>query len=77
MHFLGLWTEEFGYRLYNPIEKKLINIRDIVFLEDQTIENMEKDEKSRSSNDIPVNSDPDPDPVSVPINFDQWGAEIE
>ena len=34
--------DEFGYRFYDPIDKKLIRSRDVVFFEDQTIENIDK-----------------------------------
>ncbi|KAH0645933.1 hypothetical protein KY284_033817 [Solanum tuberosum] len=37
--------DEFGYRFYDPIDKKLIRSRDAVFFEDQTIEDIDKVEK--------------------------------
>ena len=40
--FLNYRHEDFGYRLYDPIEKKVIRNRD-VFLENQSIENIDKD----------------------------------
>ena len=36
--FLGYGHEEFGYRLWDPVNKKVIRSRDIVFFEDQNIE---------------------------------------
>ena len=36
---------KFGYILYDPIEKKLVRSRDVVFMEDQTIHHIEKTEK--------------------------------
>jgi len=39
--FLGYGHEEFGYRFWDPITKKIIQRRDVVFFEDQTIEDME------------------------------------
>lgn len=33
--FLGYAHEEFGYRLWDPIDKKIVKSRDVVFLEDQ------------------------------------------
>jgi hypothetical protein len=32
--FLGYGLDEFGYRLYDPVEKKLVRRRDVVFIED-------------------------------------------
>jgi hypothetical protein len=43
--FLGYGLDEFGYRLYDPVEKKLVRSRDVVFMEDQTIHDIEKTEK--------------------------------
>jgi len=46
-------------RLDDPVNKKLVRSRDVVFLEDQTIEDIEKMEKdeSKQSGDL-VNGDP-------------------
>ena len=75
MYFLGLWHEDFVYRLYDSIEKKLIRSRDVVFLEDQTIKDIDKDDKPRSLDDILVGSDPDLIPVLVA--FDHGGVETD
>ncbi|KAF2318199.1 hypothetical protein GH714_002809 [Hevea brasiliensis] len=40
--FLRHAQDEFRYRLYDPIEKKLVKSRDVVFFKDQTIEDIEK-----------------------------------
>jgi hypothetical protein len=45
--FLGYGHEEFGYRLWDPVSKKIIRSRD-VFFEDQTIEDMEQTKKPES-----------------------------
>ncbi|WMV49915.1 hypothetical protein MTR67_043300 [Solanum verrucosum] len=37
--------DEFGYRFFDLVEKKLIRSRNVVFFEDQTIEALDKDEK--------------------------------
>ena len=51
--------DEFGYRFYDPIDKKLIRSRDVVFFEDQTIEYIDKTEKLDSHTDeILVDVDP-------------------
>jgi hypothetical protein len=39
--FLGYGREEFCYRFWDPVTKKIIQSRDVVFFEDQTIEDME------------------------------------
>ncbi len=38
---LGYRADEFGYKLYDPISKKGIRSRDVIFKEDQTIEDIE------------------------------------
>ena len=43
--FIGYGLDEFGYRLYDPIEKKLVRSCDIIFIENQTIEDIDKAEK--------------------------------
>ena len=35
--FLGYDDDEFGYRLWNLAEKKVVRSRDIVFMEEKTI----------------------------------------
>ncbi|KAL5821663.1 hypothetical protein ACOSQ3_023545 [Xanthoceras sorbifolium] len=67
--FVGHAHEEFGYRLWDPVNKRIIRSRDVVFLEDQTIEDFEKPEKPQSD-EIPVNLEP----VSPPTNSDEGGA---
>lgn len=39
---LGYDLDEFGYKLFDPIEKKVVRSRDVVFVEDQTIEDIVK-----------------------------------
>ncbi|KAF3624479.1 putative CBL-interacting protein kinase 5-like isoform 1 [Capsicum annuum] len=46
---IGYDLDKFGYRLYNLVEKKLVRSRDIVFMENQTIEDIDKMEKLESS----------------------------
>ncbi|VFQ78825.1 unnamed protein product [Cuscuta campestris] len=43
--FVGYGHDEFGYRLYDPVEKKLVRSRDVIFMEDQNIEDIQKMEK--------------------------------
>ena len=40
--FIGYGLDEFGYRLYDSIKKKLVIIRDIIFMEKQTIEDIDR-----------------------------------
>ena len=35
--FIGYGENEFGYRFYDPVEKKLVRSRDVKFTEDQTL----------------------------------------
>ena len=46
--FLGYGQNEFGYKLYDPAKKKLIRSRDVVFVEDQTIADIEKIDEPES-----------------------------
>ena len=39
---LGYGLDEFGYKLFDPIAKKVVRSRDVVFVEDQTIEDIVK-----------------------------------
>ncbi|GKG14309.1 retrovirus-related pol polyprotein from transposon TNT 1-94, partial [Tanacetum coccineum] len=43
--FLGYGQYELGYRLYDPVKKKLVRSRDVEFDEDQTLKDVEKTEK--------------------------------
>ena len=36
--FLGYGLEVFGYKIYDPMNKKVIRSRDVIFLEDQTLQ---------------------------------------
>ena len=49
--FIGYGEDEFGYRFYDPIEKKLVRSRDVKFMEDQTIEDIDKMKKSTPKED--------------------------
>jgi len=40
--FLGYGLDEFGYKLFDPIAKKVVRSRGVVFVEDQTIEDIVK-----------------------------------
>ncbi|RDX86500.1 hypothetical protein CR513_32156, partial [Mucuna pruriens] len=49
--FIGYGHDEYGYRMYDPIEKKLVRSRDVQFMEDQTIEGIDKVKKSTPKKD--------------------------
>ena len=46
--FIGYGQDQFGYRFYDPVQKKLLRSRDAVFIEDETIEDIEKAQKNAS-----------------------------
>ena len=45
--FVGYSDAAFGYRMWNPVNKKIFRSRDVVFQEDQTVVDFEKSAKSR------------------------------
>ncbi|WVZ14283.1 hypothetical protein V8G54_011849 [Vigna mungo] len=63
--FIGFGQDEFGYNLYDPIEKKVVRSHDVQFMEDQTIEDIDKVEKSTPKEDDNVT---DVDPIRLSIN---------
>ena len=78
--FVGYGQDEFGYRFFDPVEKKLVRSRDVVFFEDQTIEDLDKVEKvdSQSSDSL---VDVDPVPLTIPpgenLQNDENQVDIE
>ncbi|KAL9254956.1 Retrovirus-related Pol polyprotein from transposon TNT 1-94-like protein [Drosera capensis] len=44
--FLGYAQDELGYQLYDPIEKTVVRSHNVVFMEDQTIDDIDKLEKT-------------------------------
>ena len=48
---VGYGNEEFGYRLWDPVKKKIFRSRDVIFYEDQTISYCEKTEKVKAISD--------------------------
>ncbi|GJZ76954.1 putative RNA-directed DNA polymerase [Tanacetum coccineum] len=58
--FIGYGLDNFGYKLYDLVEKKVIRSRDVDFMEDQTIEDIDKVKKSDvkfNEHDIPFQVD--------------------
>ena len=62
--FIGYGENEFGYKFYDPVEKMLVRSHDVKFMEDQTIEDIDKVENSTPKED---NSVTDFQPVQPPI----------
>ncbi|KAL9437320.1 hypothetical protein AB3S75_023224 [Citrus x aurantiifolia] len=71
--FLGYGHEEFRYKLWELLAKKLIRSRDVVFLEDQIVSDAEKSDESQSSLEIPII----PTSVSPPVAHDDHGGTGE
>ena len=72
MYFLGYGHEEFGYRLWDPLSRKIVRSRDVVFLEDQLVDDGDKVEKASSSVEIPIRIDP----VVPPTVYANHGGEL-
>jgi len=60
--FIGYGENEFGYGFYDPVGKKLVRSRDVKFMEDQTIEDINKMDKSTPKED---NGEVDFEPVQL------------
>ena len=76
---MGYRNEEFRYRLWDPIEKKIIRSRDVIFFEDQNIEEIQKGVKPVSSSEHPINLDlaPFPELYRGDVTEDIGDAENE
>ncbi|KAI5315215.1 hypothetical protein L3X38_044391 [Prunus dulcis] len=61
--FVGYGNEEFGYRLWDPVARKILRSRDVVFFEDQNIEDIRRGDKPNNPREYPVNLDPVPSPL--------------
>jgi hypothetical protein len=59
---LGHPNEQFGYRLWDPVNKKIVGSRDVVFFEDETIEDIVKPKKPTTTPQV-IDMDPIPSPV--------------
>ena len=56
--FLGYGHEEFRYRLWDPLSRKIVRSRDVVFLKDQLLDDGDKVEKASSFTEIAIRIDP-------------------
>ena len=74
--FLSYEYKDFGYRLYDPVEKKVTRKIDVIFFENQTID-IYKGDNPKSLDNIPASSNLDPDPIPIPVDFNQGGVETE
>ncbi|GJX59461.1 putative RNA-directed DNA polymerase [Tanacetum coccineum] len=65
--FLGYGQDEFGYMLYDPVQKRLVRSRDVVFEEDQTLKDIENAERETipQHNDDLIDLDPGADDVDA------------
>ncbi|GKB48827.1 putative RNA-directed DNA polymerase, partial [Tanacetum coccineum] len=65
--FLGYGQDEFGYRLYDLVQKRLICSQDVVFEEDQTLKDVENAERETipQYNDDLIDLDPGVDDVDA------------
>lgn len=71
---MGYADEKFGYRLWDPLNKKVVRSRDVVFFEDQTIEDFEKIENAEPYVDNLIDLDEITPPISEEVD---GGAEQE
>lgn len=74
--FVGYGLDEFGYRFFDPINRKLIRSRDVIFMEDHTIEDIDKAEKGVPTSENEEMVDVDPVPI-VPIPMVADDVQIE
>ena len=58
--FFGYGLDEFGYKLFDPIAKKVVGSCDVVFVEDQTIEDIVKTKVQVPQQEPLVDLDPIP-----------------
>lgn len=76
--FVGYGQDEFGYRFYDPVQKKPIRSRDAVFVEDQTIKDQRRQIKwcLTPQNHVPVHDEDDlqgerPDAFDIPAQDEE------
>jgi transposase InsO family protein len=72
--FLGYGLDEFGYKLFDPIARKVVRSRDVIFVEDQTIEDIVKAKDKVPQQEPVVDLDPVP-AASAPQQVEQDVAD--
>ena len=76
--FLGYSEDEFGYRMWDLLDKKVIRSRDIIFMEDQTIEHWRQQKPKPSSQPTTIMESALVDPISTqPIGRQHPADEAE
>jgi len=74
--FVGYGLDEFGYRFFDPVQRKLIRSRDVVFMEDYTIEDIDKVENKDSIFEDEEMVDTDSTTIAhIPITFEDVPIE--
>ena len=68
--YLNIPSDEFGYRLWDPVKKKIVRSWDVVFIEDETIKDIGKPEKPKTTTPKIVL-----DPVNPPLVHDNHGGD--
>ena len=63
--FLGYLKDEFGYRMWDLLDKKAIRSRDVIFMEDKTIENWGQQKLEMSSQPTTIMESALIDPIST------------
>jgi len=63
--FISYGEDEFGYRFYDPVEKKLVRSRDVQFMEHHTIEDIDKVDKTTPEKDSNLT---DGNPIRLPAH---------
>ncbi|WZZ37770.1 hypothetical protein YC2023_034029 [Brassica napus] len=86
--YLGSPRDDFGYRLWDPVNRKIIRSRDVVFFEDQTIEDINKSKKPKlrvvknedshkpQDHEQVIGDDSEGDPIMDP-NGDEGEEEVQ
>ena len=69
--FVGYGDEEFGYRLWDPIKKKVVRSRDVVFHENEIVGNTTMDDASSTRDGVDIT------PVSIPTDDATGGGMPE
>ncbi|XP_048323873.2 retrovirus-related Pol polyprotein from transposon TNT 1-94 [Ziziphus jujuba] len=74
--FIGYGDEEFGYRLWDPKTKKVIRSRDVVFQENQKMEDIEKPRMSPNYSSSAENFCPNPAPAQIATEDNEVHEDI-